>query len=82
MRYITVPFCWIDEEENVLTTDLRINPFSIEAYHPTILDFTDPIDDSSRSQDITMLVAKSGVTYQIMMDVKSFEILLNNFYKQ
>lgn len=81
MRYITVPFCWLDDDNRVLTTDLRINPFSIEAYHAVILDFTDE-EETPLSQDITMVVTRSGVTYEIMMEVKGFEILLSNFFKQ
>ena len=82
MRYITIPFCWLDEENNVLRTDLRINPFSIDSFHASILDFIDPVERIPLSQDITTITTRSGLTYEIMLRVAEFEALINGFMAQ
>jgi hypothetical protein len=82
MRYITVPFCWLDEENNVLRTDLRINPFSIDAFHATVLDFIDPEEGVPLSQDITTITTRSGLTYEVLLQVSEVEKLIDNFMRQ
>jgi hypothetical protein len=82
MRYITVPFCWLDEEQRVLSTSLRINPFSIDAYHSSVLDYMHPVEDIPLSQDITIVCTRAGVTYEVMLTVKKFEQMLDNFMNQ
>ena len=82
MRYITVPFCWTNDDNMLLSTDLRLNPVSIEAYHASIMDFEDPDDRSPKSQYITTVITRSGVTYELLIEIKGFEILLKNFNKE
>lgn len=79
MRYIKLPFCWLDEEKRVLSTSIRINPFAIEAYHASILDFMHPEEDVPMSQDITIVNTRAGVSYEILMKIKDFEKALDMF---
>lgn len=82
MRYIKLPFCWLDEEKRVLSTSIRLNPFAIEAYHPSVLDFIDPDEGTPMSQDITIVNTRAGISYEILMKIKDFEKALDMFMAQ
>jgi hypothetical protein len=82
MRFITVPFCWIDEDKRVLRTDLRINPFSVDAYHPSTLDFEDVETGQDMTQDVTTVYTRSGVAYDLLIHISDFENMYNRFLKQ
>lgn len=73
MRFITVPCFWLDEDKRVLTTNLRINPMQVEAYHASVLDYMDPKEDVPLSSDVTVIYMRSGTHFDLLMPIKEFE---------
>jgi len=80
MRYIRVPHAWVEEDGKIYSTDLRISPFTIEAYHASYMDYFD--DGVPLSTDVTTIITKSGTTYNLLMSIQEFEEELQDFEKQ
>lgn len=82
MKYLKIPHCWIDDERKIFSTTLRLNPFTIEAFHAKVLEFDHPTTGEHMEQDITTVVSKSGAEYDVMLKVAEFEKLVDDFYAQ
>lgn len=79
-RFILLPHAWQEEDQKIYSTDLRLSPFCIEAYHAGILDYIE--DGIPMSRDITVVLTKSGGTYNVLYSIQDFEKGLESFYKQ
>lgn len=77
MRFIKIAHCWQEEDGKVYSTDLRIHPFSIEAYHACILDYME--DGIPMSRDTTKIITKSGQAYDLLLEIGEFEKLLSKY---
>lgn len=80
MRFIKLPYCWLEEDNEVYTTDLRFHPFSVDAYHASILDYME--EGVPMSQDITKIITKSGISYELMIEISEFEALMDKYMSQ
>lgn len=80
MRYIKLPFFW-EGEEDIEQSEVYINPFSIESYNGTILEYEDE-DGNITESNVSVIHMKNGMMYQILMSVEDLTIALQMFMKQ
>lgn len=80
MRYIKIPFFWETEDGELESSQLRINPFTIDSYHATKLEHED-IDGNTTERDVCVIFCRSGISYQILLPLVDLERTLNDFYK-
>ena len=88
-RYIKVPIkIYNNKEEDLLNKksfeceeielELRLNPFKIEGYHPTI---SGGLDFDSNNVNSTTVIMESGESHLIYLTIEEFEKLLDDFNK-
>lgn len=80
MRYIKLPFFW-EGEEDIEQSEVYINPFSIESYNGTILEYEDE-DGNITESNVSVVHMKNGMMYQILMSVEDLTHALQMFMKQ
>lgn len=76
-RFITVPMCFA-EEGAIYTSDLRINPFNIEAYVSTKIEYTDDMG-MMHEETCTRIYTKGGLDFDLLMTVEEFEETTKHF---
>lgn len=70
----------MEDDNAVYQTDLRVNPFSIDAYFAGMLDYTE--EGIPMSRDTTHIILKSGADYNLLMSIEEFEEVYSNFMRQ
>jgi hypothetical protein len=80
MRFIKVPHCWMEDDNSVYQTDLRVNPLSIDAYYAGALDFFE--NGVPMSRETTHVILKSGADYNLLMSIEEFEDIYAKYMKQ
>lgn len=80
MRYIKLPFFW-EGEEDIEKSEVYVNPFSIESYNGTILEYEDE-DGNITESEVSVIHMKNGMMYQILMSVEDLTRALQMFMKQ
>jgi len=77
MRYIKLPLIIEDEAEQ--TVVLNLNPFTIESYYSAVYFYK---DEDALSKEVTVIHCKSGISYDIMLNIDDFEKIHNKFMAQ
>lgn len=80
MRYIKLPFFW-EGEEDIEKSDVYVNPFSIESFNGTILEYEDEDGNISESE-VSVIHMKNGMMYQILLSVQDLAKAIDMFMKQ
>lgn len=65
----------IDEDNQLFSADLRILPFTIEAYLPTNINYVDD-DGMDLQESATRIFTKSGFEYDLLLSIEEFEELI------
>lgn len=81
MRYIKLPFFWEDEEGDIAQSEVYVNPFHIDSFHGTLLEYEDE-DGNITETDVSIITMRNSMSYQIMMDVKSLQKAIQQFMAQ
>jgi hypothetical protein len=79
MRYIKLPLLFEDEEGQIYSTEINLNPFTIESYYSS--SYFDE-QDKTIAKDITIINCKSGISYDVMLSIQSFEKIHARFMAQ
>lgn len=80
MRYIKLPFFW-EGEEDIEQSEVYINPFSIESFNGTILEYEDE-EGNITTSNVSVIHMRNGMMYQILMSVEDLTEALNMFMRQ
>lgn len=70
MRYVKYP-CFFFEDELVYFADVYLNPFQIESFYQTALDYKNE-DGDNISEEGVKLITKSGAEIEIRMPIDEF----------
>lgn len=81
MRYIRLPLVWKDDEDEMYTSELYLNPFQIESFYPGVIDFSDEHGIPSNAQ-VVVINSKNGDCYEVMMTIDTFLMELQAFHSQ
>jgi len=73
-RFITLPMCFLVEEE-LMQSDLKLNPFQIEGYVSSSVTYQDD-DNIPIEAEATKIFTKSGYEYDILLPIEEFEKLI------
>lgn len=80
MRYINVPMVLLNEFKQIVDGTINISPFAIEAYYSDEIEYVGAAGQTNAN--ITTVIAKSGRTYELLIDIEEFEKQLAEFYNQ
>jgi len=80
MRYMKLPFFW-EGEEDIEKSEVYVNPFSIESYNGTTLEYEDE-DGNITTSSVSVIHMKNGMMYQILMSVEDLTQAIHMFMKQ
>ena len=71
-RFVILPAYDINEDGSILSYDMRVNPFQIESYVETDLNYIDELTVSNSRPSIRISM-KSGIEHNIVLGIEEFE---------
>lgn len=76
-RFLKLPMC-IVEEGAIYTSDLMLQPFTIEAYLTSSIAYTDE-QGMSYEEECVRVYTKSGMEFDLLMTMEEFEEATKHF---